>query len=82
MSKLNAEMYLHILMNISISFLETEKENTHTFVFNSKLYTVHLGYHGSEPALEIDKLDQEQFIFFLEDFAFVWNQFLKRLIQV
>lgn len=69
MSKLSADMYLQILMNICVSFLESEKEKKHTFIYNSKFYVVHLGYHGGEPALEIDDLDQEQFVFFLEDFA-------------
>lgn len=69
MSKLSADMYLQILMNICISFLESEKEKKHTFIYNSKFYVVYLGYHGGEPALEIENLPQEHFVFFLEDLA-------------
>lgn len=61
------EDYFNVLAAISSSFLETQKNYTHTLIFRNKLYVCR--YEPSEESLHVANLDEDYFYKFLGEFA-------------
>mgnify|MGYP001323264871 CR=1 FL=1 len=65
--EVTTEDYFEILMALSIAFLSTQPDYTHTFIYRNRMYVCR--YKRDESMFHVLQLDQDEFYKFLGEFA-------------